>query len=374
MRARVIKLATTGTLSLPELGRVLPVVSGYALHPTLTVRTNGPADRMALDLDIRSEAGSARGQITADLMAPDFRFVGPLHVERFNLAPILKNPAQRSDITGEARIDVALASQPAGQPALDRLRGSFAFRGPHALAFGYEATRLAAQGSFAGPRLTLDAAAADAYGGYATTRGSIVLPGSGRVIAYDLQGNATRIDLRRLPPALRVPKLATDLSVAAYQVRGTGSAAAGAATLNQSAIEGATIGDRTTVRVETGKDLLTYGGNGSVAGLNVRRLGTALGITTLDDPRYDGVITERSTSARPAARSPFGSHVVRTLTDSSMIGTHVPHMTFKTVIAMPGSVDERAVDQLNPAVVSGRKSIDGNVSGTRSMALSGSPT
>jgi translocation and assembly module TamB len=367
LRARVIKLATTGTLSLPELGRILPVVSGYAVHPTLTVRTNGPADRMALDLDIRSEAGIARGQITADLMAPDFRFVGPLHVERFNLAHILKNPAQRSDITGEARIDVTLASQPAGQPALDRLRGSFAFRGPHALAFGYEATRLAVKGSFAGPRLTLDAAAADAYGGYATTHGSIVLPGSGRVVAYDLQGNATRIDLRRLPPALRVPKLATDLSVAAYHVRGTGSAAAGSATLNQSAIEGATIGDGTTVRFETGKNLLAYGGNGRVAGLNVRRLGTALGITTLDDPRYDGVVNGTfDVSGSGSALARLDLTASGTLTDSSMLGTHVPQMTFKTVIANAGlAVDARGqFDQLNPAVVSGRKSIDGNVSGT----------
>jgi hypothetical protein len=367
LSARVLKLVTSGTLSLPELGSVLPVVSGYELHPTLSVRTNGPADRLALDLDIRSEAGLARGQVTADLLAPDFRFAGPLHVERFNLAPILRNPAQRSNITGDAQFDVTLASQPAARPALDRLRGSFTFRGPHALAFGYEATKLAIKGSFAGPRLTLDAAAADAYGGYAATRGSILLPGAGRVIAYDLQGHATRLDLRRLPPALRVPKLATDLSVANYHVRGTGSAAAGSATLHQSTIEGATFSDGTTARFETGKNLLTYGGTGSVSGLNVRRLGNALKIQALNDERYDGVVNGTfDVSGSGSTLATLNLTASGTLTDTSMMGTHLPQMAFKTVIADAAlAVTAKGqFDQLNPAVLSDRKALDGNVTGT----------
>jgi hypothetical protein len=39
---------------------VLPVLAGYNLHPTLDVKANGTIDRLAMDLDVRSEAGSVR--------------------------------------------------------------------------------------------------------------------------------------------------------------------------------------------------------------------------------------------------------------------------------------------------------------------------
>ncbi len=123
-----------GNLSLPEIGRIVPALSGYQLHPALVVNANGTTDRLSMDLDMKSEAGLVRGQLVTDLRAPDFAFAGPLHVERLNLAPILKDPTQPSDITGDVRVDVRFTSGPEGAPALDRLGGTFTFRGPRVTA------------------------------------------------------------------------------------------------------------------------------------------------------------------------------------------------------------------------------------------------
>src|SRR4029453_15402387 len=120
--------------SLPEVGRVLPAAGEYALHPQFNVKASGPADKLLVDLDVESEAGSVRGQVTADVKAPDFAARGEVNVERLDLAPLLKSPAQRSDITGQARVDLRFASTPASKPVGDRIAGSFALRGLTGLA------------------------------------------------------------------------------------------------------------------------------------------------------------------------------------------------------------------------------------------------
>ena len=221
LRTPVIKLVTDGTVSLPEVGRILPVLAGYQLHPVLVVNTNGTLDRLLMDLDLKTEAGLLRGPLTTDLRSPDFTFAGPLHVEALNLAPILKNPAQRSNITGDMRVDLTLPSNPSSEPVLERLGGTFTFSGPRAIALGYDATQVRAKGAFKGPRITLSEASARAYGGSATTRGVIVLPQGRRAVTYDLQGTAAHVDLRRLPASTRAPKLDTVLSLSAYHVKGT---------------------------------------------------------------------------------------------------------------------------------------------------------
>ena len=168
----VLKITTTGKASLPEFGRVLPAAGEYALHPQFNVKASGPADKLLLDLDVQSEAGIVRGQVTADVKPPDFAARGDVNVERFDLAPILKSPAQRSDITGQARVDLRFASAPASRPFGDRIAGSFTFRGPTVLAAGYQARNVKATGTFADGRINLDASAA-AYGGTGTAKGFV---------------------------------------------------------------------------------------------------------------------------------------------------------------------------------------------------------
>ena len=172
LRTPVIKLATDGTVSLPEVGRLVPALAGYQLHPTLVVNANGTLDRLLLDLHLTTEAGLVRGPLMTDLRSPDFTFAGPLHLERLNLAPILKNPgpAERHYRRSADRFDAAVESvQHAGlQPARGHVHVS---AGHGCVALGYEATQVRANGAFKGPRITLADASVRAYGGSATTRG-----------------------------------------------------------------------------------------------------------------------------------------------------------------------------------------------------------
>jgi len=366
LRTPLIKFTADGSVSLPEIGRVLPAASGYALHPTLTIKANGTTDRLALDLDARSEAGIVRGQITADLRSPDFSFAGPLHVERLNLAPILKSSSQRSDITGDGRIDLTLPSRPAAAPVFDRLGGTFTFRGPRVAALGYEASQVHASGSFKGPRVTLASARVNAYGGSAAARGVVVLPGEGRPVSYDLRGSAHKVDLRRLPRPTRAPKLETDLSIAEYDVRGTGGSVRGSATLNQSAVEGATIGAGTVVDFSTVNGPFAYGGRGALNGLNLRRLGKALELSALDTPLYDGLVSGVfDVKGSGTTLAELTLDATGAVIDSSLIGTHLPELAFDVDIADAAlAVNTKGgFDQLNPAVLSGRKALEGNVNG-----------
>jgi autotransporter translocation and assembly factor TamB len=366
-QARILHLVTKGKLSVPELGRILPALSGYDLHPDLVVNANGTADRLLLDMDVRSEAGLLRGRILSDLVAPDFKFSGPAHVERLNLAPILKMPAQRSDITGDLVIDLTLPSNPAGDTAFDRLGGTFSFRGPRVIAMGYDASQVQAAGSFKGPRITLSSAKAQAYGGSATTSGTIVLASGRRPIEYDLKGTADRLDLRRLPASLRVPKLETVLSIADYHVTGSGAAASGSATLNESTVEGATIDNGTIVEFDTAHGPFAYGGRGTVSNLDVRRLGRALAIVSLDDPLYDGRVGGSfDVKGSGTSLDELTLNASGTLVNSTIAGTHTQEMTFKTDIANRGLTvyAKGPFDQLNPAVIAQGAGIEGNVNGS----------
>ena len=186
LSARVLKLGTTGHVSLPEIGRIMPVLAGYNLHPDVVVKMDGPIDRLELDVDVKSEAGKVRGQVTTDLKTPDLAVRGEVDLERLNIAPIVKDPARKTDLTGHAKVDIVIASKPDGVRVLDRMRGTFAFTGPHAVAEGYEVRNVQVSGSLAGPRITLDAARGAAYGGTFTSSGYIVTPAPGRQVSFDL--------------------------------------------------------------------------------------------------------------------------------------------------------------------------------------------
>ena len=126
-----MKLTTTGDVSLPEIGRVIPAAAGYNLHPDHRIKADGPAERLGLTLNVRSEAGNVRGQLTTDVQAPDFAARGEVDVERLNLAPILRGSRRNApNLTGHAKVDVSMKSSPATARVADRISGTFAFNGP----------------------------------------------------------------------------------------------------------------------------------------------------------------------------------------------------------------------------------------------------
>jgi autotransporter translocation and assembly factor TamB len=381
LKTPVLKVATTGNVSLPEIGRVVPAAAGYGLHPTFDVKASGPADKLALDLDVKSEAGNVRGQITGDVKAPDFAARGAVQVDHLNLAPIIKDPAQRSDITGKADIDLRIASGPPSKPFVDRLAGDFRFAGPSVTAAGYHAANVRATGSFDAGRINLDAGAA-AYGGTGTAKGFIRLPAPGRALALDLTGKAAGVDLRELPVQLGVPELATDLSVAEYHVAGQGSSFSGTATLDRSTVEGATLSDGTSGEFKTGPEGVSYGARGNVADLNVPRIGKAMKVAALDKPAYDGTLNgdfDVKGSVPPARRGASSDARVAamtvdatgTLSDSTIMGGRLPRLAYETHLA-GGALNVRAngrFEDFDPATLTNKQEIAGNVTGTLNVNL-----
>ena len=375
LSTRTFELTTTGNISLPEIGRMVPAVSGYDLHPAFEIRANGPAEALALDLDVRSEAGNISGGITADLKAPRWAVAGDMQVEALNLAPLLKNPPQRSDITGQAKVDLAFASEPATAPLLDRITGTFRFEGSRVTAAGYQATSVHTTGGFENGRIELDARAT-AYGGTATASGFIAPPrrrqGSGgqagtRPLAFDLQGQAEGVNLESLPASTGVPALDTNLSVAEYHVQGNGGTISGSARLNQSEIEGATIADGTVAEFGRAGGKLTYAARGGIRNMNLQRLGGALEIEGLNKPEYDGSITGsfdvRGAGTRLETMTLDASGV---LTDASLMGARVADLTFETHLADAGLdvTVKGAFEDLDPARVADQPRLSGNVGGT----------
>jgi autotransporter translocation and assembly factor TamB len=387
LQTPVVKLTTTGQLSLPEIGRVIPAAAGYNLHPAMNVKADGPAERLSLYLDVRSEAGNVRGQVTADVQAPDFAVRGDVDVERLNLAPILKDPAQRTDLTGHAKLDITMTSQPAGLRATDRMSGRFAFNGPRVVAAGYEAQNVVVTGLVAGPRITVDGRGA-AYGGTATAHGFIVTPASGRPLAFDLRGKAARVDLRRLPASTAVPQMATSLSVSEYHLSGErrsdgeGVTLRATAALNGSTVEGAKIAGGTSAEVDLTAATISYAARGSAVDLDLHRIGSALKIAALTKPEYDsrlnGSFDVKGSVPRTSGRRPHAPADARaavaamtldasgTLTDSAVLGGRLPELRFDAHIdagALALRADGR-FEGFNPTQITGRKNLDGRVTGT----------
>ena len=381
LKTPVVKVTTSGQVSLPEIGRVVPAAGSYALHPKFDVKASGPAENLALDLNISSEAGTVRGTLTADVKAPDFAARGRVDVKRLNLAPLVNNPAQRSDITGRADVNLRFASAPASAPFVDRIDGSFKFDGPSVTAAGYRADNVHATGTFENGRIGLDARAA-AYGGTGTARGFIRLPVKGRTVAFDLRGAADNVDLRRLPPQTGVPKLATDLAVAEYHVAGQGSSISGSAVLKRSTVEGATLSEGTTAEFKTGIDGVSYAARGAVAGLDVQQVGKALNIPALDKPTYAGSLNGEfdvnGTVPRAGRAAPADARVKvitvdakGTLRDSTILGGRLPELAYEAHLSQ-GTLSVRAdgrFEGFNPATLTNRKEVDGSVTGTANMTL-----
>jgi autotransporter translocation and assembly factor TamB len=363
-------------LSLPEFASVLPAVRGYNLHPSLDVKAAGPQDNLKLTLNARSEAGNVNGAITTDAKAPDFAARGDVNVERLNLAPLLKDPKQKSDITGHAIVDVKMASAPATAPALDRMRGSFAVDAPRIVAAGYRANDVRVRGNIRGRHIAIDGRAA-AYGGAATAKGAIVAPATaGGPLQFDLTGSAAHVNLAGLPATINAPRVTTDLNARAYHVKGTVAKATttidGTATMGESSVASGTIADGTSAEfgIVTGPRRpldARYAARGGIRNVNLRAIGEAFNIAALNKPDYDSRINaDFDVKGNGTAIDTMTLDGNATITDSQLMGGSVPRLAVDAHLAN-GAVRGRANGELHgfdPARVTGNATYKGQVNGT----------
>lgn len=365
----------TPRMSVPEFAGVLPSLEGYSLHPSLDLRAEGPENALRVTVNEQSEAGAVSGTLVADAQAPSYGVRGDVTLRDVNLAPVVKRPSQRSDITGHANLDLRLKSTPATAPVMDRLSGRVAFEGPAVTAAGYHATNVRVTATLAGPRVGLDGRA-KAYGGVASAKGFITIPETtGAPMSFDLAGTASGVDLATLPRALNAPRMTTNLNLTEYHVSGsagTRTSVTGTAALAQSTIPGGTILAGTTARFgmasSTGTlQTLTYGAHGAARGVDLRRVGAALQIAALAKPGYESAVNasfDVSGGGTTAANRRIDA--TATLTESRIFNGSVPEMAIEAHLN-GGALQARANGQFgnfDPSQLTGQSRLAGHVNGT----------
>ncbi len=358
----------------------MPALAGVNLQPAFNVKLDGPLDHLGVEMNAQSSAGAFSGTLVADVETPGQSVSGTLSVRNFNLAPILKDPTQKSDITADAKLDVRGNSF----ADLNSLRGNVSVSAKRLDAAGYAAGPVDARAKIAGRRVDLDAKAS-AYGAVATANGRVTLPDltkqdSSQPIALDLRGQILNVDLRRLPRSLNVPPANTNVS-ADYHVVGSVAAIPGNRAnfanpanraiegdilFHPSSVAGATIAGGSTVGLSLNGDEISYTADATVNDLNLEHIGSAFNVPALANDRYrsaiSGHIVAKGRGTTPKDLDVTANGTVR---DTSVLGGTIRTLTFDVAMANDAA-HVKATGTLagfDPAAVAGKPELKGSVGG-----------
>jgi hypothetical protein len=364
---------TSDKVSVPELARLVPSLRGVRVQPAFELKLNGPLDRLGVGLDVRSSAGQMNGRIVVDLLAPRQSVNGTLAVRHLDLAPILNQPGQKSDMTANAVIDAHAESF----SNLDSLRGSVVLNAPRVTAAGYTVAPVKAKAIFEGRRIGVDASAG-AYNATATVAGEVVLPDTAKsktgALAFDLHGRARGLDLRAMPRNLKLPSAATNVNADYHAVGAIATGANGApldvkadARFLPSTVSGATIANGSVAGVTMhGKDL-AYSADATVSRLDLQRLGEEFEVPALSADKYKSSINAHLVAdGRGTTIEAMDVKANGTLSETSLFGGTIPQLTFDAALAH----DTAHVDAsgsftgFDPASASGKPELKGTVGGT----------
>ncbi len=358
---------SSDAFSLPELAPLVPALAGIDLRPAFEVKLNGPLSALGVDMNVRSSAGQLTGQFMADLQAPGQTVKGDVHVRHLDLAPLLQDPAQRSDLTADLTADVSTDSF----SAFESWRGTASVRSPRVTTSGYTAEQIDARVTLQGRRLLVDARAL-AYGTRLTAAGPLTLPAGDAPVVFDLRGRASGLDVAALPRTLKLPSAHTRLT-AAYHASGSIAKEAATrritadATFAESTLPGARIEAGSTAGITMNGAALSYRADARVADVDVEEAGRAFDVAAFADPRYASrlnvhIVAQGSgTTLEDLAVTANG-----TISDSDLLGGHLPELTFGATMADDTArVTARgSFASLDPSVASGKPAMAGQVAGT----------
>jgi uncharacterized protein involved in outer membrane biogenesis len=356
--------AASERLAFAEIARLVPALRGYQLQPAFEISAEGPADRLAVNLDLREpQVGTVAADLTVDALAPGQRVAGRATLTRINVAPLL--PPQEgaasasdpitSDVSAQVAFDFAL---PEGQRPLS---GTYSVNAPRVLVAGYGVQNLRASGRIDGEVVRVDASA-NAYGGRATVVGT-VRTGEPRVI--DVSGRATNLDLRNLPAELNVPGVASNLNVT-YELAGRGDVFSGRLRFDPSSLANASIAEGTSATFEVGGGAPRYTATGQIADLDLQQIGEGFEITALASDRFSSRINASfDVSGSGGGEHPLAIDATGTLTGTEIFGARFPSMTFAAQVA-DGDVrvqTDGRFENLNPGTVADNPRLAGVVNG-----------
>jgi translocation and assembly module TamB len=359
-------------LSLPEIARLVPALAGINLQPNFQVKVSGPLDQLGVEMNVQSAAGEAWGKVTADLLSPGQSASGHLSVKRVDLAHLLNNPAQKSDITGDSHFDIRGESF----ANVNSLHGTLEFHSKHLAAAGYAAGPVDAKAKIQGRRVALDARAS-AYGASATTAGTVVLPDTAnknakaQPIAFDLSGRARNVDLRRLPKATKVPPADTNVN-AAYHAAGSVTPGGGAnirgdLRFEPSAVAGAEVAGGSTVSFDVNGSDVAYKADATVSNVDLERIGKAFNVTALATDRYKSTINGHVVAdGRGTTPETMDVTANGTLTDTEILGGRIPQLTFDASMRNDTAHVKAngTFTGFDPAVIAQKPEVKGTVGGT----------
>ena len=355
--------ASSDKLDVAEIARAVPAVEGIDLQPSFRLAANGPLSRLGLEFEVRSSAGGVNGEVTANVAGQARRVAGVVNLRALDLAPLARTPAARSHLTGTARIDLAMMPEGKGGP----VAGTFDARFERARVAGYEARAVRARGGVDGLRVTLTDATGRAYGANARVAGLIV-PASevrGTPLTFDLRGRLSGLDLRRLPPGLNVPPAASALDFD-YRVAGSLASLRGEARFRESVLAGATLAGGTTASFSREGEVIGYAARGTIARLDLQRVGQAFGLQALSTDRFRSDINGRfSVEGRGTEPARMTLDANAWLENSTLSMARVPGLQAEAHLE-DGAARVRANGEfagIDPAVFSGRQDLAGEVSG-----------
>lgn len=282
--ATVLDLTVQGErFAFQEWAGLLPGLRNIAVDTSLSVRLQGPRDALDTTIDLPSTGGTIRGSVRLDTTTPGWRGVGQLDVSSLDLAKWLNRPDRVSDITGRVEFDLDLE--------LGRRfpRGRYRFSGPHVAYLGYDADDVNATGTLSTREALITRATATAYG--ANVRVDAGAIGLDSPFRYRFDGAADGVDLRRLPPNVPLPHVASTLSLD-FDVYGQFSnpVIVGRAELGASSFLDVAIAPGTVGTIDTSVRPVRYTGEGDVSEVALQRLGAGLDVAWMRDPRYAGTI------------------------------------------------------------------------------------
>ena len=359
---------TSDKLSIPEIANVIPALRGYDIQPAFEIDAKGPANHMAVDVNAREATmGQVGGHLVVDAVDPRKRVAGTVSLDHFNIAPVAskgdtasgKPATLKSDITGQANIDVAL---PSGNTPLS---GTYAVNADRVSIAGYNARSVVADGRIDGQTLRVNASAM-AYGGNATAAGVVKM---GTPLQLDIEGRAAHLDLRNLPPSLNAPGVASNLAFT-YSLMGRGQRFSGNVAMDESMLAGATIADGTTAQFSVGGGAPTYAAKGQVANLDVQQLGHGFNIKALAADRFRSQVNASfDVKGSGGGQYPLTIDATGSVMNSRMFGASFPHLDFTASVG-GGDAHVHANGQfanLDPAAASGNDRVKGDVNGNANV-------
>jgi autotransporter translocation and assembly factor TamB len=358
---------SSDTLSIPEIARVVPALSGYRLQPAFELKVDGPLDRLGVEMSVRSSAGQITGQLVADVQEPGQSVRGDIHVRHLDLATLMKNTSQPKDLTADLHADLGATSF----SDINSWRGRASLKVPSVRAAGYEAQNIEARADIQGRRLRLDAGAR-AYGAQATARGTIAVPVGNSPLAFDLRGRASHLDLRKLPRNLNVPPVETSIT-ADYHASGVVPNAASARRIDADAVfaESSLPGGRIAAGSRAGMSMhgqaFDYRADLDVKGVDLQQVGRDFSVSGLAGDQFKSDLNAHLTaSGSGTTLQTMNVTVNGTVSDSTVIGARIPQLTFDATVSDDTAhvIADGQFTDVDPATASGRPALKGALAGS----------